>query len=108
MIFEQPPRYFLILAAAVLLAVLVIKPSAATTVLKLDDATPPEGRVLFRPGICEILPTPSISNPNQMIEAQTEHYDLYLDADHVVFANFGYFVYAFYVRPKSEALDHKQ
>jgi len=89
----------------VLLALLAITPAAATTVLKLDDATFPDGRVEFRQGACDTVPALSLPDLKQMIPAQTQNYDLYLDAQHVELAYGVYFVYGFYVRSRHEGPD---
>lgn len=100
MMFASSPKFARALLAVIATALFLPAHAAATTVLKLDEANPPDGRVLFRPGICEIVPQANTPNLSQMIQAQTDHYDLYLDPDRVELANFGYFVYAFYVRPR--------
>jgi hypothetical protein len=100
--FEWKATHLLKFGVIALFMIVHVSACRGTTTLKLDDATPTDGKVHFRPGFCQLQPMPSVGNLKKMITAQTEHYDLFLDVDGVVLANFGYFVYDFYVRSRSD------
>lgn len=68
--------------------------------LLVDDATPSDGHVHFKPSSCDVEPAPVPLNLQQMSRGETPAYSLFVDISQTSMF-YGSFVYEFYVARKS-------
>jgi len=75
-------------------------PLFGTVTLQIPDVNLPDGKVEFRPGICDSAAAPA-SLPQQMPQFTTSNYTVVVDLGNTTHGSYGYFIYPVYVRPNS-------
>ncbi len=71
-------------------------PVFATATLQIPDVNLPDGKVEFRPGICDPTAAPA-SLPQQMPLNSTSGYTVVVDIGNATHGSYGYFIYPVYV-----------
>jgi len=90
-------------ARTVLLGLLFLSPLYpcplfATVTLQIPDVNLPDGKVEFRPGICDPTAVPA-TLPQQMPQSTTSNYTVAVDLGNSTRGSYGYFIYPVYVHP---------
>ncbi len=75
-------------------------PLVASVTLQIPDVNLPDGKVEFRPGICDSAATPT-GLLQQMPQSTTSNYTLAVDLGNTTHGSYGYFIYPVYVHPNS-------
>jgi hypothetical protein len=75
-------------------------PLFASVTLQIPDVNLPDGKVEFRPGICDSTAVPA-GLPQQMPQSTTGNYTVSVDLGKTTHGSYGYFIYPVYVHPNS-------
>jgi hypothetical protein len=81
-------------------ATLLPPPLFAIVGLQIPDVNLPDGKVEFRPGICDPAAVPP-DLAQQMPQNTTTNYTVAFDLGNTTHGSYGYFIYPVYVRPNS-------
>lgn len=88
------------LLGLVVLFSICLRPISASVTLQIPDVNLPDGKVEFRPGVCDSVGMPAVL-PQQMPETTTNSYVVMVDLVNTTHGSYGYFVYPIYVHSNS-------